>query len=36
MSWLANSLTNSVGKIGQIGGQLKDMLNESTEDAVGN
>ncbi len=36
MSWLAQGLTSSVtGKISQIGGQLKEILTESTEDTVG-
>ncbi len=32
MSWLTQSVT---GKLSQIGGQLKDILTESTEDVVG-
>lgn len=32
MSWLTQSVT---GRISQIGGQLKDILTESTEDVVG-
>jgi hypothetical protein len=36
MSWLTGSLTQSVtGRISQISGQLKDILNEGTEDVVG-
>lgn len=36
MSWLAQGLTSSVtGKINQISGQLKEILNDSTEDSVG-
>jgi hypothetical protein len=37
MSWFPSSLTQSVtGKISQIGGQLKDIITETTEDIEGN
>lgn len=32
MSWITQSVT---GRLSQIGGQLKDILTESTEDVVG-
>ena len=32
MSWLTQSVT---GRISQLGGQIKDILTESTEDIVG-